>query len=77
MVSRDVEEVFLQNQEREQALRNLLKSRPSESRDVSYFWLVPLLRFLFVVMRVRHVKLTTHHTRVNPIMVSVARWLLG
>lgn len=35
MVSRDVEEKFLQNQEREQALRNLLKTRPSESRDVS------------------------------------------
>lgn len=35
MVSRDVEEIFLKNQEREQALRNLLKTRPSESRDVS------------------------------------------
>lgn len=32
---RDVEQLFLQNQEREQALRTLLKTRPSESRDVS------------------------------------------
>lgn len=35
MVSpRDIEELFQQNQEREQALKTLLKSRPSESRDV-------------------------------------------
>lgn len=31
----DVEKLFQENQEREQALRNLLKTRPSESRDVS------------------------------------------
>ncbi|CAN0370943.1 unnamed protein product, partial [Ectocarpus fasciculatus] len=30
----DVEKLFAENQEREQALRNLLKTRPSESRDV-------------------------------------------
>lgn len=34
---RDVEELFVQNQEREQELRTLLKTRPSESRDVSAF----------------------------------------
>lgn len=34
--SSDVEKIFLENQEREQALRNLLKTRPSESRDVSH-----------------------------------------
>lgn len=33
--STDVDKIFLENQEREQALRNLLKTRPSESRDVS------------------------------------------
>ncbi|CAN0506807.1 unnamed protein product, partial [Ectocarpus sp. 12 AP-2014] len=30
----DVEKLFAENQEREQELRNLLKTRPSESRDV-------------------------------------------
>ncbi|CAN0026810.1 unnamed protein product, partial [Hapterophycus canaliculatus] len=30
----DVEKLFLLNQDREQALRTLLKTRPSESRDV-------------------------------------------
>lgn len=32
---RDIEDLFQQNQEREQALKTLLKTRPSESRDVS------------------------------------------
>lgn len=41
MGTRDVEELFLQNQEREQALRTLLKTRPSESRDVSLAFSFP------------------------------------
>lgn len=34
MGAMDVEELFLQNQEREQELRTLLKTRASESREV-------------------------------------------
>ncbi|CAM9486147.1 unnamed protein product, partial [Scytosiphon promiscuus] len=34
MASMDVEKLFILNQDREQALRTLLKTRPSESRDV-------------------------------------------
>lgn len=53
MVAVNVEELFLKNQEREQELRTLLKTKSSESRDVSdrcmsewlRMFLFPLLEF--------------------------------
>lgn len=75
MVSRDVEEIFLKNQEREQALRNLLKTRPSESRDVSLV-LCCMVRFVPFCNTPPPspplVKLTTHHALIS---LFVARFV--
>lgn len=71
-----VEDRFLQNQEREQALRNLLKTRPSESRDVSAS---PLLRTIAVcaVLALRVLEVTTEQYVTKTPLTDILRYILG